>query len=250
MRTFIGTFLSLSLLYFGFVGASAASLALKPADLIAAPNNYLNRTVEVEIIDPLSGPPTPEALARAEYGKVAVEMPDARFVDLSLVPPAFRLEDPNRYKKKFDRVIQGPIRVKGEFLSDEEISKSLHRPVFLIRVASWEPLAPEAPVTVRSLSEIKADPARWDHKRIVYEGVYENRFEVSALDKEIWLSFGRNVELLGKPAGPEGMGVRRDKVRVTGVLYSKPGLHFGHLGGYPYEIVASKVEYLGAAPVP
>ena len=36
-------------------------------------------------------------------------------------------------------------------------------------------------------------------------------------------------------------------VRVTGILFSKPGASYGHLGGYRYELVASKVEYLGAA---
>src|SRR4030095_588617 len=124
MRIFIGTFFLSLFLGLAMSCSGAPQGLLRPADLIAAPQKYFHQTVEVEIVDPLSGPPTPEALARAEYGKVSVDMPDARFVDFSLVPAAFRVEDPNRYKLKFDRVIQGPIRVKGEFLSDEEMSKA------------------------------------------------------------------------------------------------------------------------------
>src|SRR5262250_803965 len=109
MRFFWGTLLPALILFalcFALSAFSAEGRPLRPSDLIASPQNYLNRTVEIEIVEPLSGPPTPEALARVEYGKVPVEMPDARFTDFSLVPAGFRLEDPNRYKLKFDRVIQ------------------------------------------------------------------------------------------------------------------------------------------------
>jgi hypothetical protein len=129
------------------------------------------------------------------------------------------------------------------------MTKSLHRPFYVIRVATWEPIAREAPTAVHSLAELKANPAQWDRRRIVYEGIYENRFEVSALDKEIWLGFERNAELIGKPSEPNN-GSRINRVRVTGLLFAKPGALYGHLGGYSFELVASKVEFLGPASAP
>src|SRR5262245_50038090 len=63
-------------------GAASASprpgqTVLRPGDLVDAPEGHLNRVVEVEIVEPLSGPPTPAALASAVYGQVRVEIPDA-----------------------------------------------------------------------------------------------------------------------------------------------------------------------------
>lgn len=43
---------------------------LRPGDLLDAPDRHLGRTVEVEIVETLSGPPTPAALATATYGQV------------------------------------------------------------------------------------------------------------------------------------------------------------------------------------
>ncbi len=42
------------------------------------------------IVEPLSGPATPEQLAKAEYGQVRVEVPDNLGKDLALVPAGFR----------------------------------------------------------------------------------------------------------------------------------------------------------------
>jgi hypothetical protein len=44
-------------------------------------------------------------------------------------------------------------------------------------------LAP--PHKIQSLNDIKADPAHWDRKQIIYEGTYQHRFEVSALERNI-----------------------------------------------------------------
>jgi hypothetical protein len=176
-------------------------------------------------------------------------IPDAVGAKLSLVPATFRLEDPNRYKHKFDRVLQSPLRVKGELLSDEDLAQQSHRPAYVLRVASMEPLNLPPAIKVQSLAELKSDRARWDRKQITYEGAYENRFEVSALDREIWLSFQGNTNFVGKPS-ESSAGKKVDRVRVTGILFSKPGSTYGHLGGYPFELFASKVEYLGTAATP
>jgi len=233
----------------GTAPAGSPSGPLRPADLLKNPKDYLNRSVEIEIIEPLTGPPTPQHLATAEYGQVRIEMPDAIGTELSLVPAAFRVEDPNRYHQKFDRVIQAPIRVKGEFLSDDDLAKNLHRPVYVLRVASWEAIAREPAVALHSIAEVKANPEKWDRKRVVYEGVFETRFEVAALDKEIWLGFEGNTEVVGKPV-EISPGRRVNRVRVTGTIYSNPSVRYGHLGGYAFELMASKVEYLGAATAP
>jgi hypothetical protein len=219
---------------------------LRPSDLLASPASYLNKEVEIEVVEALYGPSTPKALATLEYGQVQILIPDPSGAELTMVPAAFRVEDPNRYKNKFDRVLVSPLKVRGQFLSDDDLAKQSRRPRYVIRVASAEPLITTPPATLRSLSEVKADPSRWDRKPVIYEGVYEQRFEVSALDKEIWLAFKPQTEVLNKPTTPNQWGAFR--VRVTGILFAKPGAHYGHLGGYPYEILASKIEYLAKAP--
>jgi hypothetical protein len=107
-------------------------------------------------------------------------------------------------------------------------------------------LRPSDPTTLSSLAELKADPGRWDRKPVVYEGLYEMRFEVSTLDREIWVGFKPQTEVLNEPPNRNSFGAHR--VRVTGILFAEPGAHYGHLGGYKYEILASKIEYLAKAP--
>ena len=91
---------------------------LGPSELIANANTYLNQPVDLEILEPLYGPSTPEDLVRAEYGQVEVRIPEGMSGTLSLVPAAFKVTDPTRYRNKFGRVIESPIRVQGELLSD------------------------------------------------------------------------------------------------------------------------------------
>jgi hypothetical protein len=103
------------------------------------------------------------------------------------------------------------------------------------------PLGP--PQKVSSLKEIQADPARWDRKLITYEGVYRYGFGISALDRDIWLEIAPGAAVEGRPAGRSG--ISSNYVRVTGILFAKPGASYGHLGGYRFELLASKIEYLG-----
>lgn len=221
----------------------AQAAPLKPSDLLAAPAKYLNRPVEIEIVESLDGPVTPQALATNEYQQYRIQIPEAVAAQISIVTPAFRLNDPNRYKKKFDRVITSPLLLRGEFLSDEDLAKQSNRPAYVIRLASWEPLAEKNPEAVPSLATLKADPARYDRKLVVYEGVYKYGFETSALDGEIWLAVREGATIVGiLPRAPGKPAPRR--VRVTGILFAKPGAYYGHLGGYRFQILASKVEYL------
>ena len=215
---------------------------LRPSELIENANNYLNQTVELEIVEPLYGPSKPEDLARVEYGQVQVRIPEGGNGTLSLVPQAFKATDPNRYRNKFDHVIESPLRVKGELLKDEEMSKATHRPVYVVRVLSMEPLVMGPPQRVASLDVIKADPVQWDRKQIEYEGIYQTEFEVSALDRDIWLETAPNTKIIKQG----NVGEHANRVRVTGLLFARPGARYGHLGGYKFQLTASKVEYLNA----
>ena len=169
-----------------------------------------------------------------------VSIPEGMNGTLSLVPAPFKATDPNRYRNKFDRVIESPVRVKGEMLSDDEISRSTHRPYYVIRVLSMEPIEMGPPHKIDSLNVIKNDPSQWDRKQIVYEGIYQTGFEVSALD-DIWLDTRPDTKIIksGK------VGSQANRVRVTGILFARPGAHYGHLGGYKFQLTASKIEYLG-----
>ncbi|HEX5033433.1 MAG TPA: hypothetical protein VFW62_03040 [bacterium] len=221
----------------------AAEKPLRPSDLLAAPATYLNREVELEIVEPLYGPSSPTSLAAAQYGQVGISIPENPGAQLDLVAAGWKAEDPKRYRQKFDRVLISPLKARGQFLKDEELSQQYGRPRYVLRVSSFEPLVPPAPEALRSLDEVQADPARWNRKTVVYEGSYVQSFEVSSLDKEIWLSFRPQAEILHRPTEPPAKGGSY-QVRVTGVLFAQAQAHYGHLGGYRYELLASKVEFL------
>lgn len=213
---------------------------LRPADLLENANAYLNQNIDLEIVEPLYGPAKPEDLLKTEYGQVEVRIPEGASATVSLVPASFNATDPNRYRNKFDRVIASPVRVKGEFLGDDEMSKATNRPVYVVRVLSLEPIVMEPPHKI-SLAMIKADPAEWDRKQVVYEGTYETRFEVSSLD-DIWVDMRPDTQIIK----PEKVDSQKNRVRVTGILFARPGGHYGHLGGYKFQLTASKIEYLEA----
>lgn len=109
----------------------------------------------------------------------------------------------------------------------------------MIRVLSMEPIVMGPPHRITSLDVIKADLARWDRKQIIYEGIYRTGFETSAVD-EMWLEYRVNTEIiLSSDVGQE------NRVRVTGILFARPGARYGHLGLFRFQLTASKIEYLG-----
>jgi hypothetical protein len=128
--------------------------------------------------------------------------------------------------------------VKGELLKDEEMSKATRGGAYVVRVLSMEPLV-MGPPQKTSLDVIKNNPAKWDRKLIEYEGIYQTGFEVSALD-EIWLETAPNTKIVKSG----NVGPHANRVRVTGILFARPGARYGHLGGYKYQLTASKIEYL------
>ena len=215
-------------------GQSAAPLTLSV--LLDVPERHVGQTVDVLIVEPLRGPSTATELARMEYGYVPVDVPDGVGRNVMLAPSSFALGDPNRYKRKFDRLLMSPLRVRGEWMVDK---KNGPRDTYVLRVISFESVAPPAPRAISGLAEIDANPAKWDRQRVVYVGTYKYGFEVSALDRSIWLGFR-----------PSTTGMRNtppaadQRVRVTGYLFAKPGAMYGHMGGYRYMLVADTIEYL------
>jgi hypothetical protein len=224
-------------------GGDAAPAVLRAADVVAAPERHLGRPLTVDIVEPLRGPSTPEELARTEYGQIAVDVRDAGG-ELTLVPAAFQLADPRRYTHKFDRVLASPLRVRGELLKDADMSQASGRPSFVFRVAATEPLPKEPAVALASLAVLDGARAAWDRRRVVVEGEWVTGFEVSALERRIWLVAEPGAETVGAPLPAPERGVRRARVRVTGLLLARPGARYGHGGGYDAELVASRIEVL------
>lgn len=95
------------------VAGKAGSEGVRPGPLLAQTENFVGRPVEVDIVEALIGPASAELLARAEYGQVRIAIRDFGSAELSLVPAGFRLEDPDRYRLRFGRVLAPPLRVRG-----------------------------------------------------------------------------------------------------------------------------------------
>jgi hypothetical protein len=212
--------------------------AVRPEVVLSEAERLLGHAVVVDIVEPLHGPATAELLSRVEYGQVRVAIPEFGGAELSLVPAGFRLADPDRYRRRFERVLTPPLRVRGELLEDPELRRG-NRRSYVLRVESIEPLPAPAPIHVASVDELLADPARFDRATIEIEGVHESRFEVSALEGKIWLSTAPDAHVVGA----RRKGVSKHRVRVIGTLFSKPGAHYGHLGAYPLMLIAREIEY-------
>jgi hypothetical protein len=212
---------------------------MRLVDLAGEIDRKVGEPVDVLIVETIIGPRTQEQLDRLVYGQLEIRAYDLGAFDLALVPSAWRAGDPNRYKNKFDRVIEGPVRVRGQLLEDKEMSRPKH-PHYVIRVDQVE----AAPADPPSHAASPADLPRLDRRVVSYEGTYTTGFEVSTLDDSIWVTFGPGAKELGKSGGVVEKGRTRDRVRVTGVVYSRPGHRYGHLGGAEHEIVVSRLEYL------
>jgi hypothetical protein len=229
-------------------GAAPGTAPLRPADLLATPAQYVGHTVELLIVEPTSGATNATELARAEYGQIEVRVPEMPPGTLVLVPPAWQAGDAARYRRKFDRVLVSPLRVRGEVLADEEMSREMHRPYLVVRVAAAEPLPEPLPAVVPSLADLAARSAHWDRRYVVYQGTYRSGFEVSSLDGDIWLEIAPGATVLGDLGGAaHGGGLR---VRATGYLFAKAGAHYGHLGAYHSELLATQLEVVGAPVAP
>lgn len=215
---------SLSLL----ASAQTANIRLRPLDLIDSPQQFLSHTVEVEIVEGLNG------VGGDPHAQLCVAMPEAFPCVLSLIAPA---------------PLSSPVRVRGEFQRDDGLTEQARVPGYVIRVSSAEPLPEETPTRVASVAELLAQKERFDRRRIVIEGTWLKGFEISTLDGEIWVHAGANAETVGTPSKKDH-GSRGNRVRLTGLLFARPGRRYGHMGGATMSLLASRVEYLGSGSRP
>jgi hypothetical protein len=220
---------------------SASPPRLHSIDLLDAPKRFVNQTLDVDIVEPISG------YADPTYGQLCVEIPEAGSCELALVTPAFKPNDPDRYKHRFDQKLTAPVHVRGEFLSDDDLARQTHLPAYVIRVSSAEAIPTQPPEPVASVSELLEHREHFDRRNVVIEGTWETGFEKSTLDEQVWLSSERGAEVVGTASPATGRGIARNRVRVIGLLFARPNARYGHLGSAKMELRASRIEYLGPA---
>jgi hypothetical protein len=229
----------------GFAVASSIDAAeparIRSIDLLDAPKRFVNQPLDVEIVEPISG------YADPSYGQLCVEIPEAGSCALALVTAAFKPNDPDRYKHRFDLKITAPVRVRGELLSDDDLTRQTHQPAYVIRVSSVEAIPPQPPERVASVTELLEHREHFDRRNIVIEGIWETGFEKSTFDEQVWLGSERGTEIVGVSSSATGRGIAQNRVRVTGLLFARPNARYGHLGSAKMELRASKIEYLGPA---
>jgi hypothetical protein len=210
-----------------------AGTTVRPGDLLAQPARFVGRRVRVDIVEPLEGgPEAPEQIASSEFGYYRVAVPDSGGGRLSLVAPAFRLQDAARYHAKFDRVLAPPLRVEGDFLDDTDNASSPDADhAYVLRVTRAEPLDLGAPVRITSVEALGTE-GRYDRALVEIAGDVRRGFEVSAIEGKIWVSSAAYRDhALGRPSSPGSH---------VGILYARKGARFGHLGAYSYELIVPR----------
>ena len=215
---------------------------IRPNDLFDNPQRYVGHEIEVTIVEQLIGPSNAEELAAVKYGALQVSVPEHIGWGLALVPQNFSMKSSDRYRLKFDAIIESPVIVRAVFEKDSALTKDTGRPVYLLRVLSTWATRPETPIVLPGLAEIAK--GGWDRRLIVYEGVFTWGFEVSTIDATMWLTRARNVVEVGL-IGSAQKGNTKEHVRVTGYLFARPGSIYGHMGSGRSELLATKIEHLG-----
>jgi hypothetical protein len=216
---------------------------LTPCALVAASATLLGRDVVVDVRDTLERPAAATPGARPEYGYYRLVARDCN--NLTIVPSSFQLADANRYRQQFATELHAPLRIHGTLLVDAELSTRSTQ-AYVLRVASYESLPSTAPRRL-TLAEFQQNPQRWDRVTVQYEGVLVKGFEHEILDEIFWVTTTVGATITGTPV-EQVRGRSRNRVRVTAIVHSDPGHRYGHMGSAQAELVASQMEYLGAAP--
>jgi hypothetical protein len=100
----------------------------------------------------------------------------------------------------------------------------------------------ERPLQKATLRDVAARPRAFDGAHVVIEGHYENWFEVSALEKDVWLS----GDCGQTRAEREGWGGR---VRAQGWLFTRER-GFGHGSQYRYLLLVDQCTPLAVGLLP
>lgn len=229
------------------------------ADLRTNRTKYNGKHIEIaDFID--TGPlPLPDGTKKyMEY--IKIESPDYS-QGIDLVRPPFVADDSNRYIR-FGPLYRGvqKAKIKGKFVID--LMKTPTRPIEndVIVVDNLEVLPyPEAEkrvVNQEILSQMEKDGSisALNQKRIVYEGEYSAGFELSTLDKKIWV-YAINTEngdaqtALSKYIDEyrtknAKTGNISTRVRMTGIFHVATVGRYGHLGYAPYLLMADTITFL------
>lgn len=187
-----------------------------------APEKYRGRTVSVDIVEPIFW----------SSNGVAVEIPEHPYrLALAL---NLKMDTPP---------LVAPMRVRGVFDRCSPSSDSC----YVIREGSIDRL-PSSTEPAPPIDVMLANRAQWDRRRVSYEGEWLDGFETSVLDRHIWLSLMTRLpaSVRSLPDLPPGEA-RRFRVRVEGVFLSHASAVYGHMGHYPAELFASKIELLEGA---
>ena len=152
------------------------------------------------------------------------------------------MKSSDRYRLKFDAIIESPVIVRAVFEKDSALMKDTGRSAYVLRVLSKRATKPETPIVLSGQAEITR--GGWDRRLIVYEGILTWGFEESRIDTTMWLTRARNVVEVGL-IGSAQKGNTKEHVRVTGYLFARPGSTYGHMGSSRSELLATKIEHLG-----
>jgi hypothetical protein len=96
-----------------------------------------------------------------------------------------------------------------------------------------------------TLEELEKDQEKYDGKKVEYAGMYKTAFEKSLLDNKIVLEFSpqgaENTKNLDPSIFARPQGAR---IKVRGVMHSKTGQLYGHMGIGRYLITVDEMEVL------
>jgi hypothetical protein len=106
-------------------------------------------------------------------------------------------------------------------------------------------------ITTISFSELISDPIKYSGKNICTEGIYLSGFEASALGADIYELNGsiyltepaiwiEGIEVINLTECKTSNGYSFCPAKVCG--HFEYGQKYGHLGGYEYQIISSKIN--------
>ena len=99
-----------------------------------------------------------------------------------------------------------------------------------------------------TLQQIEQEKDKLNGKKVEYTGECELAFEISLLDRKIWIE--PSVDYVTGEGLPNfHNGSYHAKIRVFGTLLAEKGAHYGHLGMELYQINADKIELLERLPI-
>lgn len=195
--------------------------------LVSHPD-WVGKRVTVDLFEPLYDDEHSSVAPRGGYD---VEVDGVGATRLGLIP-ASRGAMPDE--------VHPPVRVTG-VLRTAKFG-------FVLAAERIEPLSFPTPERLAHADELyEHGSARRAERYVEVEDEYATAFEVSRLGRRVWLDAYPDAKIRCEPPDEKvhRLDVERHRVRVVG--YAHAGDTYGHLGGYPAEIVATEIVYLDPA---